>query len=310
MEIEGRRAIAAKTPLNTTYRIIWPDGSIHWIESHAIVADDETGRPQRMIGVNVDVTERKRLEDELRRRMDELAEADHRKDEFLALLAHELRNPLGPIRNAAQILKLKGAPDPSLGQARDMIERQVGHMARLIDDLLDVSRIARGKILLRQERLDLTALVVATIKDYQGNLESNGLRLELQLPETPLCVTGDPTRLAQVLSNILNNAAKFTDGGGRVTVRLTAEGDRAVLSVRDTGIGMGPQILARLFETYSQADRSLGRSRGGLGLGLALVKGLVELHGGTVSAASDGPGRGSEITIRLPLQCEAAPPKG
>jgi PAS domain S-box-containing protein len=310
IETEARRAIAEHAPLNTTYRIIWPDGSIHWIESHSIVTDDETGRPQRMIGVNVDVTERKRLEDELRRRMDELAEADRRKDEFLALLAHELRNPLGPIRNAAQILKLKGPSDPTLHQARDMIDRQVGHMARLIDDLLDVSRIARGKILLHQERLDLTALVVATIRDYQGSLESSGLRLELQLPDAPLWVTGDPTRLAQVLSNVLNNAAKFTDGGGRVTVRLTTEAGWAVLSVRDTGIGMTPETLARLFEAYSQADRSLGRSRGGLGLGLALVKGLVELHSGTVSATSDGPGHGSEITIRLPLQRESAPPKG
>jgi signal transduction histidine kinase len=257
-----------------------------------------------------EVEERKRLEGELRRRIEELTRGDRRKDEFLALLAHELRNPLGPIRNATQILKLMGPPDPPLVQAREMIDRQVGHMARFIDDLLDVSRISRAKVLLRKERLDLVALVLATIKDHQSSLEANGLALELHLPAAPLWMTGDPTRLAQVFSNVLHNAGKFTDAGGRVTVRMEAEpAGVAVLRVADTGIGMGPETLERLFEAYSQADRSLTRSRGGLGLGLALVKGLVELHGGTVRAASDGPGRGSEFTIRFPLEDEAAPPR-
>ncbi len=257
-----------------------------------------------------DLEERKRLEIELRRRIEELTRADRRKDEFLALLAHELRNPLVPIRNAAQILRLLAPPDPPLSQAREMIDRQVGHMARLIDELLDVSRIARGKILLRKERLDLAALVLANLKDHQSILEANGLTLELHLPAAPLWMMGDPTRLAQILNNVLHNANKFTDRGGRVTVQMETEREKAaVLRVRDTGIGMTPEMLARLFEPYSQADRSLTRSRGGLGLGLALVKGLVELHGGSVSAASDGLGHGSEFIIRLPLEGEAVPPK-
>jgi signal transduction histidine kinase len=257
-----------------------------------------------------DMEERKRLEAELRRRVEEMTRADRRKDEFLALLAHELRNPLVPIRNAAQILKLLAPPDPPLRQAREMIDRQVGYMARLIDELLDVSRIARGKILLRKERLDLAALVLATLRDHQSALEANGLALELHLPASPLWMTGDPTRLAQILSNVLHNANKYTDTGGRITVRMETEGQSvAVLRVHDTGIGMSPETLACLFESYSQADRSLTRSRGGLGLGLALVKGLVELHGGSVSAASDGLGHGSEFTIRFPLEGEAAPPK-
>jgi signal transduction histidine kinase len=246
---------------------------------------------------------------ELRRRIEELTRSGRRKDEFLALLAHELRNPLVPIRNAAQILKLMAPPDPPLRQAREMIDRQVGHMARLIEDLLDVTRISRDKILLRKERLDLVALVLATLQDYQSSLEANGLVLELQLPATPLWMMGDPTRLCQILNNVLHNANKFSDGGGRVTIRLVEEAEGvATLSVRDSGIGMEPEMLAHLFESYSQADRGLTRSRGGLRLGLALVKGLTELHGGTVSAASDGPGRGSEFTIRFPLEGGSEPP--
>jgi signal transduction histidine kinase/DNA-binding response OmpR family regulator len=232
-----------------------------------------------------------------------IQEGDRRKDEFLAMLAHELRNPLAPIRNAVQVLRLVGLQEKPVSQARDMIDRQVTHMARLIDDLLDMSRLSRGKILLRKERLDLVQLVRATVEDYRSILESTGLNLEMRLPEQPLYTHGDPTRLAQVVGNVLHNANKFTDAGGHITVELASEpGDsQAVIAIRDTGIGMEPEVLARVFETFSQADRSLDRSRGGLGLGLALVKGLVELHGGCVGVASPGPGKGTELTIRLPL---------
>jgi signal transduction histidine kinase/DNA-binding response OmpR family regulator len=230
-----------------------------------------------------------------------IQEGDRRKDEFLAMLAHELRNPLAPIRNAVEVLRRAGLDDPLLVQTRDMIDRQVSHMARLVDDLLDVSRLSRGKILLRKEMLDLRQLVESAAEDYRGTLEGNGLSLSVCVPDGPIPVLGDPTRLAQALGNILHNACKFTNAGGTVTVELdAAPGGDALVRVRDTGIGMERDVLARVFEAFSQADNSLDRSQGGLGLGLTLVKGLLELHGGKVSAASEGPGRGTEITLRLP----------
>jgi signal transduction histidine kinase len=258
-----------------------------------------------------------------------MQQEDERKNQFLAMLAHELRNPLAPIRNAVHVLKLVSTPNPTMSQARDMIDRQVAHMARLVDDLLDMSRLARGKIFLRKERIDLTQLVSDTIADYRSLLAETGLELRTDLPEQALFVDGDATRLAQVLGNVLHNASKFTDAGGAVTVRLALDqetrrqGDRETvgvclspclpispsvqLTVRDTGIGMDRAMLERVFDTFSQADSSLDRSRGGLGLGLALVRGLVQLHGGEVSATSEGPGRGTEIAIRLPLADSPVP---
>jgi signal transduction histidine kinase/ActR/RegA family two-component response regulator len=244
-----------------------------------------------------------------------LREADRRKDEFLAMLGHELRNPLAPIRNAVQILRQAGHDEALLEMARGMIDRQVSHLARLVDDLLDVSRISRGKILLRKERLDLTELVRDTVEDHRRGLEAGGLTVELTLSGGPLWVEGDGTRLAQVLGNLLNNAGKFTDPGGRVAVELSGgtlgntsslgSAGMAEIRIEDTGIGMDPEMLERLFETFSQADRTLDRSRGGLGLGLALVKGLMDLHGGEVQAGSAGLGRGSRFTLRLPLAAAA-----
>jgi PAS domain S-box-containing protein len=268
----------------------------------------------------VDITEQVRTAQELR-------EAGRKKDEFLAMLGHELRNPLAPIRNAVQILRHAGHDESILEKARGMIDRQVSHMTRLVDDLLDVSRISRGKILLHKERLDLTKLARDTVGDHRRDLEAGGLTLDLELPAEPLWVEGDATRLAQAMGNLLSNAGKFTDPGGRVfvgirtveikTAGLRAGGDRqsAEIVIEDTGIGIEPEMLENLFETFSQADRTLARSRGGLGLGLALVKGLVDLHGGEVEAASAGLGCGSRFTLRLPLAAdqkapgeEAAPP--
>jgi signal transduction histidine kinase len=242
---------------------------------------------------------------ELSRVNAQLAEADRRKDEFLAMLAHELRNPLAPIRNGLEILRLAG-PDVQLQQeARDLVERQVRHLTRLVDDLLDVTRITRGKVRLQRQRLDLARLVRTTTEDRRPTLEQAGLRLELELPETPLWILGDPTRLAQVLSNLLDNASKFTDRGGAVRVRLErAPGPQAVLAVQDTGIGLEATMLGRLFEPFAQDDRSLERTGGGLGLGLALVKGLALLHGGEVHAVSEGPGKGAEFRVRLPVEQE------
>jgi signal transduction histidine kinase/DNA-binding response OmpR family regulator len=237
-----------------------------------------------------------------------IKEGDRRKNEFLAMLAHELRNPLAPIRNAVQILRLAAGNDLALMQARDIVDRQVTHMARLIDDLLDMSRLSRGKILLRKEPLDLVPLVRAATDDYGSVMAESGLKLEVHLANDALWTTGDPTRLAQVVGNILHNAEKFSEKGGTIAISLHRVGhnEQAELTVRDTGIGMDQSMLTRLFEPFSQADGSLDRRRGGLGLGLALVKGLVELHGGTVQADSDGLGKGTAITIRLPL--ETMPP--
>jgi PAS domain S-box-containing protein len=263
----------------------------------------EDGLLIRAWGTQRDVTERRQLERELAQRVEQLRDADRRKDEFLAILAHELRNPLAPIRNAVHVLKLLGPSEPAVTDARGMIDRQVAHMARLIDDLLDVSRISRDKILLRRENCDLAAIVRTTVDDYRGVLEATGLKVAVELPDEAVPVHGDRTRLAQALGNLLQNANKFTDSGGRVWVRLTVDrtAGRAIISIRDTGIGMDAAILPDVFEAFSQADRSLERTRGGLGLGLALVKGLVELHSGSVQAYSAGPGTGSEFTIQLPL---------
>lgn len=232
-----------------------------------------------------------------------IQEGDRRKNEFLSMLAHELRNPLAPISNAVAILQLLDIRSPELTQARDIIDRQATHMARLIDDLLDISRLTRGKILLRQELVDLTELVRTTTEDYRSTLDDAGLRFNVILPNRPLWLWGDPTRLAQVVGNVLHNASKFTDLGGQVNVELSEAGStEAVILIRDTGIGMDHAMLARVFETFAQADRTLDRSKGGLGLGLALVKGLIELHGGKVHVASPGHGRGTEVCIHLPLQ--------
>jgi signal transduction histidine kinase len=209
------------------------------------------------------------------------------------------------------VLRLRGADAAAVARARDVVERQVHHMTRLVDDLLDVSRIIRGKILLRCQRLDLTRLVRDTVQDHRSALEQSGLTLDLELPQAPVWVMGDPTRLAQVLDNLLQNAAKFTDPGGRVTVRLSVEErqDFATITVHDTGIGITPELLPHVFESFTQADRSLDRSRGGLGLGLALVKGLIERHGGAVRATSAGPGYGAAFGISLPLEQRPAAPE-
>jgi signal transduction histidine kinase len=244
---------------------------------------------------------RVRLEEQLRQRAMELAEADRRKDEFIAMLAHELRNPLAPIFNALHLMGLEDAAPEQVARCRLMVERQTRHMARLLDDLLDISRITRGKILLRLERLDLARLVADTAEDHRRALEEAQLTLHCHLPEAPVWLNGDATRLAQILGNLLQNAAKFTPTGGSVFLQLEAalDGSAATLTVRDTGIGMEPSALSHVFEPFAQEGRG-SRQNGGLGLGLALVRGLVALHGGTVRATSAGPGQGAEFTCELP----------
>jgi PAS domain S-box-containing protein len=236
----------------------------------------------------------------------EVREADRRKDEFLAVLGHELRNPLAPISNALHILKQPGADGPLAEQAREVMERQVQHMARLVDDLLDVSRIVRGKVELRKGPVELAAVVARAAETAQPLIEAEGHELAVAMPDEPLVVSGDLVRLAQVVGNLLNNAARYTERGGKLTVEGRSEGDQAVLRVRDTGTGIAPEVLPRIWDMFVQADRRLKGAQGGMGIGLSLVKGLVELHGGAVEARSDGPGKGSEFVVALPLL--AAPP--
>jgi PAS domain S-box-containing protein len=248
-----------------------------------------------------DITERKRLEEALREQAEALQNQDRRKDEFLATLAHELRNPLAPILNSVQLLHLIGPATPSLQQVREILERQTRQMARLVDDLLDLSRVARGQLHLRRERLDLAAVIRQAAQTSAPLIENRQHQLTVSLPDRPLALEGDQARLVQVLVNLLNNAAKYTDPGGRIEVRAAAEGNEAVVRVRDTGVGIPKEMLPRIFDLFTQVEGSRERSLGGLGIGLALVRRLVELHGGTVTAHSDGPGQGSEFVVRLPL---------
>ena len=248
--------------------------------------------------------ERQREEDRLRTQAEALKELDQRKDQFLAVLGHELRGPLAPMRNAIQLLTIKGEDPGVLARARDIIDRQTLQMTRLVDGLLDASRIAQGKAQLKFEWIDLVKLVQATSNDHRVHMESLGLSLLVEAPVAPVLIHGDSARLTQVLTNLLQNSAKFTDPGGKVTVRLRIESNVASLQVEDTGVGIAAGALPKLFEAFSQVDATVERSTGGLGLGLSVVKGFVSLHGGSVKASSDGPGRGSIFTVQLPLNTE------
>jgi signal transduction histidine kinase len=232
----------------------------------------------------------------------QLKEADRRKDEFLAMLAHELRNPLAPIRNAVEIMNLTDGLPPPLRRARDVVDRQVEQVVRLVNDLLDVSRITRGKVELHRERVDLRAVVRQAVETSLPLLNAARHELTVDLAGDPVIVRGDPFRLTQVTANLLNNAAKYTDAGGRVCVWLGPQDGRAVLRVKDTGIGLRADDLPRVFDLFTQLASAGDRAQGGLGIGLGLVKRLVEMHGGEVEARSDGPGTGSEFVVRLPLE--------
>jgi signal transduction histidine kinase len=237
-----------------------------------------------------------------------LQEAARRKDEFLAMLAHELRNPLAPIRTAVEVIRRVAPPDPTLNMARDAVDRQVGHLVRLVDELLDVSRISEGRITLKKEQVELGKVIAHSVETARPLIESRGQRLSVTLPRSPLWLYGDAVRLAQVVANLLNNSAKYTPEGGRIEVAVSAHEGEAMVEVRDDGEGIDAQLLPRVFDLFVQGQRSLDRSQGGLGLGLTLVKRLVELHHGRVEAESGGAGRGSVFRIHLP--CLAAAVQG
>jgi signal transduction histidine kinase/CheY-like chemotaxis protein len=276
-------------------------GAARWMAYKVLTLPGADGRPVAFGTVSQDVTERRRLEDDLRRVAEELSDADRRKNEFLAMLAHELRNPLAPISNAVQALSLGRRDETAVDSASEMLERQVGQIIRLVDDLLDVSRISRGKIALRRERIELSRIIDQAVEASRALYQSMNQQLTVTLPSEPVYLNADPTRLAQVVGNLLNNACKFTDVGGRISLAVEREGAQVAIRVSDSGIGIAAEHLAGIFEMFTQVESSLERSRSGLGIGLTLVKTLVEMHGGTVEAHSDGPGRGSEFVVRLPV---------
>jgi PAS domain S-box-containing protein len=286
-----RQAVATGSVYEGEYRLRRADGYYRWFTSRAVPFRDERGVVVKWFGTKTDIDDRKRAEEALR-------DVSQRKDQFLATLAHELRNPLAPLRNALYMMKLSPHNPRVTEESRELMERQLRVLVRLIDDLLDLSRISRGKVQLQTQRVELDAVIGHAVETSRPHLDAAAVSLEVSLPAVPLFVMADVDRLTQVISNLLNNAAKFTPAGGSVIVRVSEEKNTAVVSVRDTGVGIPHEQLPRLFEMYSQVGP--GGTHGGLGIGLALVRGLVELHGGTVTASSDGPNMGSEFVIRLP----------
>ena len=272
-------------------------GAPVWMICNMFLVYDTHGRPVALATVSRDITERRRAEEALR-------DADRRKDEFLATLAHELRNPLAPIRNGLALLRRDPA-GASAPKALAMMERQLEHMVRLLDDLLDIARVSRGTVELRRQRVQLRTVVEHAVETSRPVVEAGRHAFTVSLPNEPVWLDADLTRLAQVLSNVLINAAKYTPEGGSITLVARREGGEAVVAVTDTGVGIAADMLGRVFEMFAQVTKSIDRAQGGLGIGLALVKRLVEMHGGTIAADSPGLGRGSTFTVRLPLAAEA-----
>ncbi|HXS26511.1 MAG TPA: PAS domain-containing protein [Steroidobacteraceae bacterium] len=300
-----REALVSQRRYRDEYRIIRADGAERWVEVQGLTFQ-QGGRSVRMVGVIIDVTERRLAETRLLAAQSALREADRRKDEFLATLAHELRNPLAPIRHASQALNSPQLTGAQANWARQVIHRQVEHMARLLDDLLDVARITRGKLEIRKEPVALSTIIDTAVETARPLIDERRHTLAIELPARMPTVEADAVRLAQVLSNLLTNAAKYTDPGGRIELTARVETGSLSIRVRDTGIGLTRAELATVFEMFSQSQDAHSRSQGGLGIGLALVKGLVRLHGGSVSASSEGPGHGSEFAITLPLDVAGA----
>jgi signal transduction histidine kinase/ActR/RegA family two-component response regulator len=277
------------------------DGSIGWTRSRAVPLFGAQGEILEWFGAAVDVSERKNAEQQLR-------EADRRKDEFLAMLGHELRNPLAAIRNATELLERSAPADSRLLRVHGVLERQSTQMARLIDGLLEISRIARGKIRLERAAIDVRDVLRGVLEDRAAQIEASGLSLRVSPSDEPLWIWADRVRLAQVFDNLLGNAMKFTPAPGSIELALGRDAAHALIRVRDTGVGIRPEMLTRLFQPFQQEAQDIAREAGGLGLGLALARGLVELHGGSIDAISDGPGMGAQFSVRLPLGEAASAP--
>jgi PAS domain S-box-containing protein len=285
------------------YRVLWPDGQIHWLMVRGKATYREDGTAQQMVGVSLDITDRKEAEAALGAQAEQLRYSDRRKDEFLATLAHELRNPLAPIRTGLGILK-RAPSGESADRARDMMDRQLGHMVRLIDDLMDLSRITRGKVELKKERVTLRSVVDSTVEATRPLIDSAAHKLSVNLPPEPVYFDVDPTRAGQIIGNLVNNAAKYTPDGGHIDITARVEGPCVVIDVKDDGLGIPKEQLASVFDMFSQVDRTLERSQGGLGIGLALVRKLLAMHEGSISVTSGGSGCGSTFTVRFPVAVE------
>ena len=284
-----------------------PDGTRLIVEAHATPWFDKQGTLIGAVNIVVDVTEKKRADDQLRRSERALQESHRRKDEFLATLAHELRNPLAPISNAVELLRLQNTADTQLEEARDIIERQVRQLSRLVDDLLDMSRVTSGKISLQKKPVSLATIVTDAVESSRPLIEASLHTLTVTLPPGPVFLDGDAIRLVQVFSNLLTNAAKYTERGGHIWLTAERQNGEVMVSVVDTGIGIDAAHLPHIFEMFSQVAPSLERSQGGLGIGLSLVRGLVDLHGGSIEARSAGIGMGSEFIVRLPATESTGP---
>jgi len=297
-ELPMQYAIAHRTRVTGNIEIVRADGSVLYVQNDVEPLYDRRGTVCGCVSVCVDLTEHKRVEDVLR-------EADRRKDEFLATLSHELRNPLAPIRNAVELMRRAGR-DPNIAErALAIMERQLHQLVRLTDDLLDMSRITRDTIELQRDRIDLRAVLRSAIETIEPLSHGAEHTLIIELPPLPLWVYADFTRLAQAFVNILNNAVKYTDRGGRITISVSVEAGEAMIALRDTGIGIEPALLPRIFDMFVQIDPASPRARSGLGIGLALARRLVELHEGSIEARSDGPGAGATFIVRLPLVAPA-----
>lgn len=288
-----RAHVAAQAAWEDTFPLRSRGGEYRWFLSRAFPIRDAGGRVTNWFGTNTDITEERAAQEALR-------EADRRKNEFISLLSHELRNPLSPIRASVYLLERKGLDPQTSARALAVISRQTEHLSRLVDDLLDVTRITQGKITLAKARTDLSALLRSTVEDYRAVIEGAGIQLHLEGADSPAHADADADRIRQVVGNLLQNAAKATPPGGRIVVAMAPEDGLVRISVRDNGIGIEPSLLASLFEPFVQGPRSLDRSQGGLGLGLALARGIVKLHGGRLDAASAGPGHGATFTMLLP----------
>jgi PAS domain S-box-containing protein len=294
------RAALKGEPYDLEHRIV-AEGHVKWVREKAYLEYEANGKLRGGFGISQDITERRRLEDALR-------EADRRKDEFLATLAHELRNPLAPISNGLHILQQPGIDNKTVERVREMMTRQVNNMVRLVDELMEVSRITRGKIDLRMEKIDLAEVLQSAVETSRPTIEASQHQLDFDLPTEPLMLEGDKMRLTQVFANLLNNAAKYTPEGGRIWLSARREEAQAIVSVRDNGMGIPAEMLPKVFDLFTQADRTTHRAQGGLGIGLTLVHSLVTMHGGNVIVDSGGAGQGSEFTVRLPLTDEGIGP--
>jgi PAS domain S-box-containing protein len=277
-----------------TFPLRGADGNYRWFLSRAVPIRDGEGRILRWFGTNTNITEHRELEQELK-------DADQKKNEFLSILAHELRNPLAPIRNGLQLMKLAKYDANAIEQARIMMERQLHQMVRLIDDLMDLTRISSGKITLKKTRMPLAAAVQNAVETSRPLVEAAGHDLILDVPDEPIFVDADETRLSQVFANLLNNAAKYTDRGGRIRLAVERQGSDVVVTVEDKGVGIPAHMLPRVSEMFTQVDRSLEKAQSGMGIGLNIVKRLVEMHGGGIEAQSGGHGMGSRFIVRLPV---------